>query len=205
MSGTPDYHEQKLLDLVRDIQLVETIQNFLPIVPSPILHELFTMSAYRKLNSLNYSLLLRVSDLFLDVLEEDISSQELYVPYMAGVNIWNNLIFGNLHFVENFLSHIYHILQTKKFWKRFDLQTLSLWEDKLMKSMGKVTRYTSRVVLRYLGEKSNTKNRTSYNHINDIWENIYKDFDEKVNLNHQLENLLDPVLTGRAGHRQNIG
>ena len=74
-----------------------------------------------------------------------------------------------------------------------------------MKNMGKVTRYTSRVVLRYLGEKSNTKNRTSYNHINHIWENIYKDFDEKVNLNQQLENLLDPVLTGRAGHRHNIG
>ena len=190
---------------MRDIQLVETIQSFLPIVPSPILHELFTMSVYTKLHSLNYSLLLRVSDLFLDVLEEDISSQEFYIPYMAGVNIWNNLIFGNLHFVENFLSHVYHVLQTKKFWKRFDLQTLSLWEDTLMKNIGKVTRYTSRVVLRYLGEKSTIKKRTSYNHINHIWENIYKDFDEKVNLNQQLENLLDPVLTGRAGHRHNIG
>jgi len=199
MSGTPDYHEQKLLDLARDIQLVEMIQNFLPIVPSPIIQEQFTMSVYRKLHSLNYSILMRAADLFLDVLEDDITSQDLYIPYMAGVNIWNNLLFGNLHSVESFLAHVNHVVQSKKFWKKFDSLTLSLWSEKLMKTMGKMARSTSRVMLRYLGEKSNSSNRTSYNRINDIWENIFTDFDQ-INLNPVLENMFDPVLSGRSVH-----
>ena len=183
---------------------MEIIQNFMPIVPSPILQEMFKQSANRKLHSLNYKMILRVTDLFLDVLEEDISSQDLYIPYMAGVNIWNNLIFGNLHSVEDLLSHVYHILQTKKFWKRFDSLALSMWEDTLIQTVRKVTRYMTRVLLRYLGEKSNKYHNTSFNRINDVWENVYKDFNE-YNINPRLENLLDPILEGRVSHRLDVG
>ena len=198
MSGTPQYHEHKLLSLVEDIQLVETIQNFLPVVPSPILQELFKQTAYRHLNSLDYNLIISTIELFIDVLEDDISSQDLYIPYMACVNIWNNLIFGNLYSVESLLGHVYQVLHTKKFWKKFDSIALSLWEDYLIQSMGNLTRYMTRVILRYLGEKSLKKNnKISFNRINDVWENVFTDFDE-FNLNTHLENSLHPVLDGRT-------
>ena len=199
ISGTPAYHEQKLMDLVKDIQVVEMIQNFQPIVPSPTLQDRFIKSVFESIYSVNFNLILELSDLVIDVMEEDISKQDLYIPYMAAINIWNNLIFGNLHSVESFLTHIYHVLHSRKFWKKFDSMALSLWNNTILRSLGKMTRSSSRWLLRYLGEKSNASNRTSHNHVNDMWENIYNDFD-RIRVNTMVENMILPLLNNNTDH-----
>lgn len=60
-----DYTEQKLLSLTKDIRLVETVQNYLPVLPSPILQQLFKQSAIDKVKKINVQQILYGTDFFL--------------------------------------------------------------------------------------------------------------------------------------------
>lgn len=60
-----EYHEQKLLELVQNIKLLETVQNYLPVVPSPILQEMFKQSAYNKIKTFNLEKIFFLTDNFL--------------------------------------------------------------------------------------------------------------------------------------------
>lgn len=53
-------------------------------------------------------------DVTKDSLMERLMKQDLYVPYVAAINIWNNLIFGNLPQTENLLSNLHNTLQRLK-------------------------------------------------------------------------------------------
>ena len=119
----------------------------------------------------------------------------MWLGSLQYVNIWNNLIFGNLPLVEGLLAHVNRVFHSKRFWKKFDAVTFSL-KDSIHSSFNRVTRHSSRIVLRYLTEKSSlTKNQTSYNRIGDIWQEIYSDFD-KISLSNHLEDIFQPILDG---------
>merc|ERR1712136_510797 len=96
MTGSQDYHETKILQLAEKIKLIETIQNYLPVVPSPILQEMFKQTSYNKIKNINLEPVFYQIDSLLDNLSQSLLEQDLYIPYVAGINIWNNLIFGNL-------------------------------------------------------------------------------------------------------------
>ena len=53
LTGSQDYHETKILELAEKIKLIETIQNYLPVVPSPILQEMFKQTSYNKIKNIN--------------------------------------------------------------------------------------------------------------------------------------------------------
>ena len=65
LSGQMDYTEQKLLSLAQDIRLVETVQNYLPVIPSPILQQLFKQTATNKIKHINVQQILYGTDFFL--------------------------------------------------------------------------------------------------------------------------------------------
>ena len=111
MSGQREYTEQRLLTLMEDLKLVETVNNFLPLMPSPILQQLFKQTANNKITSVNVEKLLEIVESFLDDMSARMMKQDLYVPYVAGINIWNNLIFGNLPKSERLINHGYYVLQ----------------------------------------------------------------------------------------------
>ena len=60
-----EYHEKKLLELVKNIKLLETVQNYLPVVPSPILQEMFKQTTYNKIKTLNLEEIFFLTDNFL--------------------------------------------------------------------------------------------------------------------------------------------
>ena len=111
MSGQREYTEQRLLTLTEDLKLVKTVNNFLPLMPSPILQQLFKQTASNKITSINVERLLEIVESFLDDMSARMMKQDLYVPYVASINIWNNLIFGNLPKSEKLINHGYHVLQ----------------------------------------------------------------------------------------------
>ena len=60
-----EYHEKKLLELVENIKLLETVQNYLPVAPSPILQEMFKQTTYNKFKTLNLEEIFFLTDNFL--------------------------------------------------------------------------------------------------------------------------------------------
>ena len=67
-------------------------------------------------------------------------------------------------------------LISNKFWKKFDSAALSFYHEFIQKGSEKATREITRAVLKYINEK-NLTNTTSVNHINDVWENIHKEYE----------------------------
>ena len=47
----------------------------------------------------------------LDNLSRRLLSQDLYIPYVAAINIWNNLLFGNLPKAESLVYHLHQTIQ----------------------------------------------------------------------------------------------
>ena len=130
------------MELVQRIKLLKSIQNFLPVMPSPILQEMFKQTTLNKITSINFEEIFRYADSFLghqkiklskqmcsyllylqfagynlnfcdnlDNLSRRLLSQDLYIPYVAAINIWNNLLFGNLPKAESLLYHLHQTLQ----------------------------------------------------------------------------------------------
>ena len=122
---------------------------------------------------------------------EDLS--DLYIPYEAAINIWNNLFFGNLRDVEVFIGHCYHLLQSKTFWKEFDGVVLLIYEDISTDGSEKLTRLLTRGLLKYLGDKI-ASNQTQLTNIADVWETVNKDM---IDLNIWPENIFRPLLEGQ--------
>ena len=71
-------------------------------------------------------------------------------------------------------------LHSNLFWKKFDSVALKLWKT-VLSGMEQFTRAATREVVRFVSER-NSPNLTSVNHVNDLWENIHKEF-EKLDLN----------------------
>ena len=67
MTGAMEYHESKILEIVRQINLVETIQNYLPIIPAPILQEMFKQTTYKKINTIDLARIFYHIDVFLGI------------------------------------------------------------------------------------------------------------------------------------------
>ena len=91
-------------------------------------------------------------------------------------------------------------LISNKFWKKFDSAALSFYHEFIQKGSEKATREITRAVLKYINEK-NLTNTTSVNHINDVWENIHKEYEsldpnnffmEKIKLILNTDNIITP-------------
>ena len=54
-----------------------------------------------------------------DNLSNNLLDQDLYIPYEAAINIWNNLLFGNLPQTENLANNLFLTLQRS--WRCFYL------------------------------------------------------------------------------------
>ena len=65
LTGSSDYYEKKIMELVQKIKLLESIQNFLPVMPSPILQEMFKQTTLNKITSINFEEIFRYTDSFL--------------------------------------------------------------------------------------------------------------------------------------------
>ena len=53
------------MELVQRIKLLKSIQNFLPVMPSPILQEMFKQTTLNKITSINFEEIFRYADSFL--------------------------------------------------------------------------------------------------------------------------------------------
>ena len=142
------------MEMVHHIKLMESLQNYLPVVPTPDLLEMFKQTTYYKINSLDLADLFYHTDVFLgmissyfqtellkrlflhfeilniiiqDNLSNNLLDQDLYIPYEAVINIWNNLIFGNLPHTERLASNLASTFQ------RFFNELLSLKINKKSK------------------------------------------------------------------------
>merc|ERR1712198_438745 len=192
LTGSQDYHETKILQLAEKIKLIETIQNYLPVVPSPILQEMFKQTSYNKIKNINLEPVFYQIDSLLDNLSQSLLEQDLYIPYVAGINIWNNLIFGNLPKAESFATHFYETTLSSKFWKKFDSFGMTFYKEFFVKGSERATREITRTILKYIHDK-NFSNKTSVNHINDIWENIHQEY-EQFDVNGFLQKTINLVL-----------
>ena len=134
-------------------------------------------------------------------MSNNLLDQDLYIPYEAVINIWNNLIFGNLPHTERLASNLASTFQrflmsyyrsksiksqnsSNKFWKMFDSAALSLHKALVIDGSQKVTRHLTRVLVKYIGQK-HTTNQTTVNPIEKIWEHIlqdYRDLDLNANI-----------------------
>ena len=63
------YYEKKLFDLAESIKLMETVQNYLPVLPSPILQEMFKQTTFNKIKTLELEEIFFYTDLFLGSLK----------------------------------------------------------------------------------------------------------------------------------------
>ena len=108
---------------------------------------------------------------------------------MAAINIWNNLLFGNLPRAEALVNNIFYTLQSNKFWKKLDASALQFYREFVVKGSEKVTRELTRALIKFVNEK-NLSNKTTVNHINDIWEDIHREYDT-FDVNKLLQDQLD--------------
>ena len=69
LTGSVNYHEKKLFELAKSIKLMETVQNYLPVFPSPILQEMFKQTTFNKIKSLELEEIFYYTDLFLGYLK----------------------------------------------------------------------------------------------------------------------------------------
>ena len=74
-----NYHEKKLFDLARSIRLMETVQNYLPVFPSPILQEMFKQTTFNKMKSLELEEIFYYTDLFLGYLKTRLIIQDRFL------------------------------------------------------------------------------------------------------------------------------
>ena len=98
-------------------------------------------------------------------------------------------MFGNLPKAEALVSKIYSNIQSNKFWKKLDSLALQFYREVVVEGSEKVTRELTRALIKFVNEK-NLTNKTSVNHINDIWENIHREYDS-YDLNKMLQEQLD--------------
>ena len=56
------------MEMVQHIKLMESLQNYLPVVPSPDLLEMFKQTTYYKINSLDLADLFYHTDVFLGMI-----------------------------------------------------------------------------------------------------------------------------------------
>ena len=108
---------------------------------------------------------------------------------MAAINIWNNFLFGNLPRAEALASHIFYAVQSNKFWKKLDALALQFFREFVVKGSEKMTRELTRALIKFVNEK-NLSNKTTVNHINDIWEDIHREYDT-FDVNKFLQDQLD--------------
>ena len=80
LTGSQDYHETKILQLAEKIKLIETIQNYLPVVPSPILQEMFKQTSYNKIKNINLEPVFYQIDSLLGMLKTWNSTLNLLIP-----------------------------------------------------------------------------------------------------------------------------
>ena len=73
-----NYHEKKLFDLAKTIKLMETVQNYLPVFPSPILQEMFKQTTFNKMKSLELEEIFYYTDLFLGYLKTQLIIQNQF-------------------------------------------------------------------------------------------------------------------------------
>ena len=73
-----NYHEKKLFDLAKSIKLMETVQNYLPVFPSPILQEMFKQTTFNKMKSLELEEIFYYTDLFLGYLKTQLIIQNQF-------------------------------------------------------------------------------------------------------------------------------
>ena len=73
-----NYHEKKLFDLAKSIRLMETVQNYLPVFPSPILQEMFKQTTFNKMKSLELEEIFYYTDLFLGYLKTKLIIQDQF-------------------------------------------------------------------------------------------------------------------------------
>ena len=110
---------------------------------------------------------------------------------MAAINIWNNLLFGNLPKAEALANNIFYTIQSNKFWKKLDASALQFYREFVVKGSEKVTRELTRGLIKFVNEK-NLSNKTTVNHINDIWEDIHREYDT-LDVNKLLQDQLDII------------
>ena len=60
-----EYHEAKILEMAEKIKLIETVQNYLPVLPSPILQEMFKQTTFNKIKNLELETVFFQTDQFL--------------------------------------------------------------------------------------------------------------------------------------------
>ena len=75
LTGSMNYHEKKLFELAKSIKLMETVQNYLPVFPSPILQEMFKQTTFNKIKSLDLEEIFYYTDLFLGYLKTQLIIQ----------------------------------------------------------------------------------------------------------------------------------
>ena len=78
LTGSMNYHEKKLFDLAKSIKLMETVQNYLPVFPSPILQEMFKQTTFNKMKSLELEEIFYYTDLFLGYLKTQLIIQDQF-------------------------------------------------------------------------------------------------------------------------------
>ena len=98
-------------------------------------------------------------------------------------------MFGNLPKAEALASKIYYNIQSNKFWKKLDSLALQFYREVVVEGSGRVTRELTRALIKFVNER-NLSNKTTVNHINDIWEDIHREYDT-FDVNKLLQDQLD--------------
>ena len=107
-------------------------------------------------------------------------------------------MFGNLPRAEALASNIFYTIQSNKFWKKLDSLALQLYRDFIVKGSEKVTRELTRALIKFVNEK-NLSNKTTVNHINDIWEDIHREYDN-FDVNKLIQDQLDVVFPTKTAN-----
>ena len=87
---------------------------------------------------------------------------------------------------------MYLFYPSSKFWKKFDSFGMTFYKEFFVKGSERATREITRTILKYIHDK-NFSNKTSVNHINDIWENIHQE-NEQFDVNGFLQKTINLVL-----------
>ena len=111
-------------------------------------------------------------------------------------------MFGNLPRAEALASNIFYTIQSNKFWKKLDSLALQFYRDFIVKGSEKVTRELTRALIKFVNEK-NLSNKTTVNHINDIWEDIHREYDT-FDVNKLIQDQLDVVFPTKTSMKANV-
>ena len=111
-------------------------------------------------------------------------------------------MFGNLPRAEALASNIFYAIQSNKFWKKLDSLALQFYRDFIVKGSEKVTREMTRALIKFVNEK-NLSNKTTVNHINDIWEDIHREYDN-FDVNKLIQDQLDVVFPTKTSMKANV-